>query len=340
MMKDFAAPAYLWALLLVPVLVGAYLLIQRRRQRYAVRFTNLDLLASVAPSRPGWRRHLPAAVWLLAIAALVVGLARPQASMRVPKDQATVVLVIDVSGSMRSQDVDPTRLGAAQEAATIFVKEVPARFQVGLVAFSSNVRVLASPTEDRQAVRDGLASLTPNGGTALGDAILAAVTLVRPEVTATGDAPGTTTTTPATPSTPAPARRPASILLLSDGAQTVGQNQPLDAADVAKQVGVPVYTVALGTEDGTADIPDNRGRSSSVRVPPDPATLRAVAERTDAKFFAAPTRSQLTSVYKDLGSKIGYTTQRRDATPWLAAVALALLLVGGAMSLLWFNRFP
>jgi len=334
----FADPRLLLTLLLVPLVIVAYVVVQRRRSGYAVRFTNLDLLASVVERSPGWRRHVPPALFVAALAVLGLGLARPQGTVKVPRDEATVVLIIDVSGSMRADDVKPTRLQAAQISAQALVDGLPPRVQVGVIAFSSTVRVLASPTTDRQQVGLAIESLQANGGTAMGDALLTAVGLVRPEAQATVErrAPvdgGAVNPNPAT-------RIPATVLLLSDGANTVGQAQPLDAADIAGQLDLPVYTVALGTQEGQALIPDGRGGQRLQRVPPDPDTLRAIAERTKARFFNAPSAEQLDEVYKGLGRKVGFRDERRDATHIPLAIGFALLLVSGALSLVWSQKLP
>jgi len=304
-----------------------------------VRFTNLDLLETVVERGPRWRRHVPAGLFLVALAILLVGLAQPQATLSVPREEATVVLVIDVSGSMRADDVRPTRLKAAQEAARLFLGKVPARMQVGLIAFSSTVRVLAAPTTDREQVRTALETLQPVGGTAMGDAILTAVGLVRPEAqaAANGQVPandgGAVNTDPSK-------RVPATVLLLSDGANTVGQTQPLDAADVAKQLGVPVFTVALGTPTGEALIPDGRGGQRLQRVPPDPETLQAVAEATGGTFSDAPSASAAKQIYNDLGSKIGYRKEHKDATHIPLGIGALLLIAAAGLSLAWQQKLP
>ena len=334
----FADPRLLWALLLVPAGLVAYVLLQRRRSGYAVRFTNLDLLASVVERSPGWRRHVPPALFLAAVAALGLGLARPQGTVRVPRDEATLVLILDVSGSMRSDDVKPTRLQAAQAAAKTLVEGLPPRIQVALIAFSSTVRVLASPTTDRQQVILGIESLQPNGGTAMGDALLTGVGLVRPEAQATvaKQAPvdgGAVNVDPTK-------RIPATILLMSDGANTVGQTQPLDAADISAQLDLPINTVALGTQEGQALIPDGRGGQRLQSVPPDPDTLKAIAARTKARFFAAPSASDLNAAYTDLGRKVGFRDERRDATHIPLAIGFVLLLACGGLSLAWSQKLP
>ena len=341
-------PGFLWALVLVPLALAAYLLAQRRRARYAVRFTNLDLLANVVTRSPGWRRHLPAVLYLLALAMLLVSLARPQSVVLVPKEQATVVMVIDVSGSMNATDVEPTRLVAAQQAANSFLNNLPAKFRVGLVSFSATAQTLTRPTTDRDAVRDALSSLHAEGGTAMGDAIERGLEAKRPppaQVDRPKGKPGTTTA-PTTPSTP-PAEAqpngkepPVVMLLLSDGANTVGKKQPMEAAEEAKQFHVPIFTIALGTDSGVVEVPDESGQPRRIPVPPDKVTLRRIADATGGKFFTAPSNRDLKGVYRDLGSRIGFVKERQEVTVVFAAGALLLLVVGGALSLAWFNRFP
>jgi len=335
----FGDARFLWLLLIVPAAAAAYVLLQQRRPKEAVRFTNLALLETVVERGPRWRHHLPAGLFLVALASLLVGLARPQATLNVPREEATIVIIIDVSGSMTSDDVKPSRIGAAQESARRFVAALPPKFRVGLIAFSSTVRVLAPPTQDREQVRLGIDSLKANGGTAMGDALITAVGLVRPEALAAaqGDA------NPVDGGTLNPGsggRIPASVLLISDGANTLGQTQPLDAADVANQLQVPVYTIALGTASGQALIPDGRGGSRLQTVAPDPETLRAVAERTSGQFYDAPSADQLRKVYDDIGSKVGSRKERKDATHWPLGVGVVFLLVAGGLSLAWQQKLP
>jgi len=334
-------PGFLWALLLVPAALAAYLLAQRRRTRYTVRFTNLDLLANVVTRSPRWRRHVPPALYLLALAALLVGLARPQAVTLVPKEQATIMLVMDVSGSMNATDVQPTRLLAAEQAATVFLNELPPKFRVGVVSFSGTAQTIARPTTDRQAVADAINSLHAEGPTAMGDAIERALEVKRP--------PTPPTTTPkagqngqtAPPTTVNPAKEPPLVvLMLSDGYNTQGKTQPLDAANDAKQLNVPVFTIALGTDTGMVDVPDESGQLRRIPVPPDKLTLRRIAEATGGRFFTAPSNKDLKGIYHDLGSKIGFIKQRQEVTVVFAAVALLLLVSGAALSLVWFSRFP
>jgi Ca-activated chloride channel family protein len=349
----FASPELLIALLLVPAAIAAYLFVQRRRNRYVVRFTNVDLLSNIAPRTPSWRRHVPPVLYLAAIAALVIALARPSMMVAVPREEATIVLTMDVSGSMQATDVDPTRLAAAQKAASDFVDQLPDSFRVGLVVFSTDARIAVAPTTDRAAIHQGLDSLAANGGTALGDAIVvsrqAAGRTVSTGPTAT---PSPTPTPSASPSpsgsasphpsaSPAPSQPPlVATVLLSDGANSTGRTQPLDGASAAAGHGVPVYTIALGTADGVVSVPDQTGQLRQLSVPPDPETLAAIAEMTGGRFFQAPTAADLAQIYQSLGSRIGYTNEEREVTQLFAGAGLLLVLVGGGLAAHWFNRFP
>jgi Ca-activated chloride channel family protein len=332
-------PGLLWALLCVPVALAAYLVAQRRRSRYTVRFTNLDLLANVVSAKPGWRRHVPPAFYLLALAALLISLARPQALTLVPKEQATIILVMDVSGSMNATDVEPTRLVSSQRAAASFVQQLPKKFRVGIVSFASTAQTLTRPTTDRPAVYGAVESLHAEGATAMGDGIERALDVKRP--------PGS----PASGSTVRPAPSPDGqqgtgedaplmVLLLSDGANTQGRAQPMEAAADAKELGVPVFTIALGTDQGMVDVPDETGNLRRIPVPPDKLTLQRIAETTGARFFAAPSSRDLKDVYRELGSKIGFVKEKQEVTVVFAATGLLFLVAGAAMSLVWFSRFP
>lgn len=332
----FLWPWMLLGLGLVPLLAGLYVLVQRRRVVYAARFTNLELLANVVEASPSWRRHVPPVLYLLGIAAVVLTLARPQLVTKTPKQEGMVVLVTDVSGSMNATDVAPTRMGAAKEAARTLVDRLPRGFRVGLISFSSGVSVLVPPTTEKEQVYAAVDRLTPLGGTAMGDGLATAVEVVR----ATLAGGGTDGANPEAPIRAEGEPAPAVIVLLSDGANTLGTYQPLDAARLAADAGVPVYAVALGTPDGIAVVTDPQGRQRTVRVPPDVETLRAVAEATGGRAFQAPGASQLESIYRDLGDRIGYEEERTEVSWAGAALAGVLVLAGGALGLLWFNRFP
>lgn len=312
----FLSAGRLWLLLLVAALAAAYVLLQGRRKDYAVRFTNLDLLASVAPRRPGWRRHVPAAAMALALAGLVVGLARPARDERVPKEAATVMLVVDVSASMQATDVAPTRLQAAREAALSFVDDLPDRLRLGLVSFDRTTRVVASPTTDHAIVEAGINNLTTGPGTAAGDAIFVALDAI----TTAGGA-GTTD-----------GEQTAAIVLLSDGVTTVGT--PVDqAAQAAVEQGVPVTTIAFGTDNGTVSIGGNL-----IPVPADSAAMTDLADTTGGAFFEAASGKELKGVYEKIGSRVGYTTEQKEIGMVFVAISVVLLVAALGAALVWTGR--
>jgi Ca-activated chloride channel family protein len=354
----FADPILLAGLLVVPAALVVYRLVQRRRSRYAVRFTNVALLENLVPRTPAWRRHVPPALYLVAMAALVVALARPSMAVAVPREEATIILTMDVSGSMLATDVAPSRLAAAKQAASAFVNGLPAGVKVGLVAFSTSPRVLVSPTADRAAIDRAIDALVARGGTALGDAIATSLEAAGLDPNASSTDPsGGPTSSPgpsaspsvkpsasasASPSAPAGTTdRPViATVLLSDGANSTGELEPLPAAEQAAALGVPVYTIALGTADGVVTVPDDLGQLHTVNVPPDSETLAAIAETTGGRAFEAPTADDLKAIYDNLGSRIGYTTEQREVTQWFAGAALLLVVAGAGLAAHWFNRFP
>ncbi len=323
---SFAWPIALSGLALVALALIAYLVAQRRRRRYVVRFTNLDLLENVVADSPRWRRHIPAVLTLLALSALVVGMARPQVAVAVPREEATVILAMDSSGSMTATDVEPDRMTAAREAASSFVDGLPDGFRVGVVSFSNEADVVVPPTVDHDEALRGLSALRADNGTALGDAIARSVDLGVTNLDEQIAANSSET--------------PVVVLLLSDGANTTGDYQPLEAAQKAKDANIPVYTVALGTDEGTVQGPDGYGGMRTIRVPPDPETLSRVAELTGGKFFEAADQSALESVYDEIGSQVGVEHEQRELTVFFTAAGAALLLLGGALSTLWFGRIP
>jgi Ca-activated chloride channel family protein len=347
----FATPLVLLALPLVPLVVLALILVRRRPIRYAVRYPALDVLTEVT-RREHRGRWVPAALLLLALTALLLGAAKPTARVPVPREEATVMLVVDVSGSMEADDVKPTRLDAARDAAGRFLDRLPARFQVGLVIFSSQAETLVPPTTDRTAVRDALASLRADGSTAMGDGLSSALDAIVAARQANGSAAGAGGGGGAGGGTPDPGGAgpggtdpgvgtgsPAVTLLLSDGANMAGVN-PLDQAERARELNVPVYTIALGTPDGVLQRQDPLGRPRIQPVPPDPDTLARIAETTNARFFQAPTSRNLNQVYESLGSHIGFRTEEREVTVAFAAAALILLAAAGALRARRAARLP
>jgi Ca-activated chloride channel family protein len=288
------------------------------------------------------------------MSALVVALARPSMAVAVPREEATIILTMDVSGSMTATDVSPTRLAAAQQAASAFVDQLPAGIKVGLVAFSTAPRVVVEPTTDRAKVHEGIANLAARGGTALGDAIVTSLDaagldpagvptdpLASPSADpswSASPAPGSSASPSASPGT---TERPVvATVLLSDGANSTGALEPLPAAEQAAALGVPIYTIALGTAEGMVTVPDDQGQLHTVNVPPDTETLAAIAETTGGRAFEAPTAQDLAQIYDSLGSRIGYTTEQREVTQWFAAAGLLLVVAGAGLAALWFNRFP
>jgi Ca-activated chloride channel homolog len=318
---SFEAPALLLGLLLVPLAALGYWLLQRRRSAYAVRYSNLAVLASVVGRRRSWRRHVPAALMLASLAALCVAFARPTVTVKTPDERASVVLVVDVSGSMRATDVKPTRLAAAKKAMRTFLDRAPDSLRVGVVAFSDEAQVVVSPTADREALTQGIELLGPGFGTAIGDGLARAVELAR---TATGE----TGASAPSPVKDEKGRALASILLLSDGAQTRGLLSPGQGAQRAQTAGIPVFTIALGTDEGTI-LAGPPGQEQLIPVPPDRETLGAIAEYTGAEAFDAQSADAVEKVYGRLGSRVGRQARPREVTS--AFVAAGALLLAGAV---------
>jgi Ca-activated chloride channel homolog len=316
---NFGSPAVLLALFAIPAIIGIYALAQRRRRRYAVRFTAVPVLAGVlaAGSVSRWRRHLPAALLLAALAALLVALAKPQTTVAVPVEKASVMLVTDQSGSMRADDVAPSRLAAAQQAARDFLGKVPKELQVGAVSFSDVPQSVSPPTTDREDVRSLIDGLNADGGTAAGDALQSALD-------ALDDA-----------GVGGKGRPPAAIILLSDGATTTGSD-PVEVAREAGKRDIPIYTVALGTPDGT--VPGGFG--GSIPVPPDPETLREISKASGGTAYTANDADQLSGVYENLGSRLGTKQEQREITAVFAGGGLILLLGAAFAGLRSTGRLP
>jgi len=321
----FSSP-FLLASLAVPVVaILGYLWIERKPPSGAVSFPNLTVLASVSGGR-SWKRHVVAVLILSTIVLLCVAVARPRIVLAAPADRATVVLVVDVSVSMNAVDVEPSRLEAAKTAITSFVNRVPPQVRVGLVAFSDDPVVLASPTTDRVEVTNAIASLAPGYGTAIGDAVSRGVDLVQ---LSTGEAGATS----------GAATKAGALVLLSDGSQTRGILDPLQGADLARKAGIPVHTIALGTQQGTVTI--NRGGVDiTVLVPPDRLTLARIAETTGGTTFEATDADRLASVYKQLGSVVATKKEPREVTAGFVVAAAALLAAGIGLAGLWAPRLP
>jgi Ca-activated chloride channel family protein len=318
----FEWPMALLGLVVVPALVAAYLYRERRRVDVARRFGNPALLPNLVAAAPGWRRHLPLAVLLVALAAMVVGVARPHATVSVKRQEATVILAIDSSLSMGAADVRPTRLEAARAAASAFLEQVPAKFRVGVVGFTGRAYVAVPPTHDRSLARAALRSLRSGEGTALGDAVALGLRLSAQQRAADGTRP------------------PTAMLVISDGAQMSGRTTPQAAAQKARAQHVPVYTVVVGTPDGVVEVPLAGGLRAQLRVPPRPDTLEQLAHATGGQFFTATNDVRLREIYQRLGTRLGSSRESREITDYFAGGSAALLLFGGALSALWFRRVP
>jgi Ca-activated chloride channel family protein len=350
----FGHPLLLLTLLAIPLVLGAHrLAVRRRRMRYSVRFTNVDVLAPLVAGR-SWRRGVPAGMFLVALAALCVALARPHVATAVPTDNATVILVLDCSGSMQAEDVKPTRLGAAQAAIHTFLARVPSKLKVGLILFAAEAEVATPPTTDHalvgQAVDDA-AFFQGFGGTAIGDAIATAVKLGQEVTGANGRQAASAGRSLAAFRSAAAAshgKSLVSILFLSDGHQTRGALQPLQGAALAKQAGYPVYTVALGTTGDTTlrgGFPGAGGAffgggPGGNGLAPDPVTLRAIARLTGGQFFRAKSAGAVQSAYARLGSSIGRTHGDTEVTGDFLAGAAIVLVFAGILSALWAPRLP
>ena len=332
----FASPYLLPLLLVVPAVVLFVWWLERRRARYAVAYTNLDLLASVVEQRRRrWQSFIPLALFLLALAVASAAVARPQKTVQETNDRATVVLLVDVSGSMRASDVKPTRLLAAAHAMSLFAGKVPKKVKIGLISFSTGPDILVPPTTDRPLLQEGIELLEPEGGTAIGDGLGVAVQVVQ---SAVGDV-----------KKGKDGKIPGAIVLLSDGAQTRGDLTPLQGADRAKRAGVRVFTVALGTNHGTlgAGVLGGGafggglfGGSGRFNVRPDPVTLAAIARDTDGTTFRAKSADKVEQVYKQLGKSIARRPVQREISSWFAGAAALLLLGSLGASRAMGGRLP
>ena len=314
----FGSPAWLLGLLAVPAVLAAYRASRRRAKRYAVRFTAMPSLRLAAGTVPAWRRHLPAALALAALAALVISLAKPQETVAVTVQRASIMLVTDHSGSMNATDVKPDRLTAAQDAARNFLNRLPGGIRVGVVAFSDTPDAVQAPSADHDAARRIIDSEIADGATDTGDALQVAIDALRHD-RQNGRRP------------------PSAIVLISDGKTTTGSD-PVTVANLAGKLHIPIHTVALGNLDTTIPNPDPFG--PPIPVPPDPATLRRISQASGGRAFTAEDADRLNSIYRTLGSQLGIKRQPKEITASFAIGALALLLGAGAASLRWSARLP
>ena len=321
---SFATPARLLLIIAPFALLVAYIVAQRRRQKYALRFTSVDLLASVAPRRSGWERHISASLMLLALVFLVLGFAHPTRTVKVPKERGTIILTVDTSGSMAATDVAPSRLAAAKEAAKHFVDGLPPGLQVGLLSFDSSVTLRMPPTSNHATVDAAIDALTCQGGTATGSAIRGALDAIKAlPVDANGKTPS------------------AAIVLMSDGTPTVGADGETPASTVAsstaaaKKAGVPIDTIAFGTVNGTLE-----QNGQLIPVPADPEAMKQIANGSNGKSFTAQSADELTSVYGQIRRSVGYDSKQQDITGWFTGIALLVALLTAIAALIWVQRIP
>lgn len=316
---SFASPWWLLVLLAIPLLALLAVQLRGRQDQYAIRFPAADTLAAAAADSRSVIQHAPVALVLLGLTLLGLALAKPQRTVKVPIEGATVVLVLDHSGSMAATDVEPTRLEAAVSAAERFIEKTPEKTRVGLVSYSDGPDQALQPTVDRGAIKTGLRALTPDGATATGSALQVALTMLQNEPKKNG------------------ARPPSAIVLLSDGRRTVGSD-PLIAAREARAQNVPISTVALGTPGAT--IPNPNFPTERIAVPPDPETLGEIASITGGRAFSASDADRLTSIYESLGSSLATRSEKRDITEQFAAAGLLVLLLGALASISLAGRVP
>lgn len=314
---SFADPTWLWALAIVPLAIAALAVSRRRARRYAIRFPAAQSLKLAARATPAWLRHLPAAAALAAAAALVLALAKPQRTVAVPVDRASIVLVTDHSRSMLAEDVDPDRMTAAKRAARTFLDQLPDQVRIGAVAFSDFPDAIQAPSQDHSEARQVIDRQIADGATATGDALSSAVDLLRRE-------------------RQGPRKSPAAIVLLSDGKTTVGRN-PVAVAGEAKRIGIPIYTVSLGTTDATVP---NPGLGPPLPATPDPETLAEIARTSGGRSFSAEDDQELSTIYRTLGSRLGTKNEKREVTSAFAAGGLVLLLGAAALSIRRGARLP
>ena len=336
---SFEWPFALILLVFVPILALVYIAMQRRRSQYALRYASVSLVAQAVGKGPGVKRHIPAALYLVAITALIIGLARPQATIPVPQSTGTVLLVIDVSGSMFAQDVAPNRMEATKQAARDFVEKQPDGVKIGVVSFSDFAALVAPPTTERKQALEAISRLRPQRGTNIGAGLQVALDAIYEDQSAGSDGVVTTQPTPTTTlqgaNTQKPDTPPASIVLVSDGQSNTGPD-PLEVVKEATTAGVKVYTVGIGTPEGT--VLQIQGRNVFTRLDED--TLKTVADQTGGSYFNAQSDADLRQVYDDLARERVIEKKDTEVTFAFAGAALVLSMLAGGLGLLWFNRLP
>lgn len=344
---NFLWPQFLWLLLALPLLAGVYVWLLRRKKKLALRYASLSIVREAMGQGPNWRRHIPPALFLLALAAMLLAAARPLAVISLPMQQETIILAMDVSGSMRATDVQPNRLVAAQNAAKAFLTELPRPVKVGIVAFAGSAQVAQIPTLNREDLASAIDRFQLQRGTAIGNGIVLSLATLFPDAgielaslmggrdrqrgTAIDQAPKEPKKefTPVAPGS----YGSAAIILLTDGQRTTGVDS-LEAAKIAADRGVRVYTVGVGTVNG--ETIGFEGWSMRVRL--DEETLKAIAHRTQGEYFYAGTAADLKKVYETLSSRLTVEKKETEISGLLALLAAVLAMASAGLSLLWFNR--
>lgn len=330
-------------LLIIPVLIIVYILLQRRRQKYALRYASLSLVKEAMGRGPGWRRHVPAAIFILALTAMIFALARPEMETLVPSAEGTIILAVDVSGSMTATDLQPNRMEAAKAAARAFVEKQPDTVQVGIVSFSDNAFVVQPPTDDKDALLSAVNRLNWQRGTAIGRGLVASLEAIAEksgqpsEINLNQEEDQSNNNNAAPQPTPMPKGQyqNAIIVLLTDGENNQWP-EPIEIAQIASDRGIRVYTVGIGSEEGA--IVRIQGRAIRTRL--DEQTLRTIAEMTDGVYYNAQTETDLVKVYETLSTNLVLKTDQTEVTAYVTAIAVILSLLAGFFSLMWFNRLP
>ncbi len=362
---QFIWPSLLWSLLLVPAILAAYVAMQRRRRRYALRYSSLLVLKQTITPGHWLRRHIPPALFLLGLGAMLFALARPQTAVVVPLDARTVILTIDVSGSMRTRDIDPSRIDAAKASAIAFVKEQKPGTRIGIVAFSGTASIVQPTTTDHDALTAAIERLYPERSTAIGSGIIQSLNAIYGNIytdTFGGDIAPTSPRAVVTP-VPKGAHAPATVILLTDGANVQGPS-PIEAAQKSAELGVRIFTIGVGNPTGGSSSPPAGGSGPYGNAPygggngaygggsgtsgtrpygrfeVDETTLKNIAETTDGEYFLATDANALNEIYQKLNTEIVFTTQKTEVTSYFTALGAVLLFGATALSILWFNRLP
>ena len=363
---QFQSPEFLWFLLLVPVLIVAYILAQRRRSNFALRYSSLSMVKEAVGKGPGWRRHLPPALFLIGMTFMLIAMARPTGIVMIPKDVSTIILAIDVSRSMSANDIRPSRIEAAKAAARAFIQQQDSTTRIGIVSFSGNAALVQAPTTDRVALLAAVNRLNVQNSTAIGSGIMTSLDAIFEDPTASvSSAPRNEIVAPTPTPTPLPRGiyAPATIILLTDGRNRTGPD-PIDSAHTAADRGVRVYTVGVGTTQG-GSVPQpgggagpggqgfggrggfggqqggpGSGGGGGFRADLDEATLKGIAQITDAKYFLATDAQTLMSIYNNIDKQVILTEEQSEGTVFFTASGFVFLVIGGLISLFWFNRLP